>query len=335
MSSVPRTVAAILRPALALAFCFGSAAHAQECALRTEPAGLDEVRVTGSRIQRDGMTTPTPVTAARHERPARHVADDRCGGGDPAAAVHQQLGAGRRAGFGMDRRIRRQRPESARRRSEPHARAARWPTHRLVDRAAARIDVNLLPDSLVKSVEVVTGGASAAYGSDAVSGVVNFILDTKFTGFKTNIQGGITELGDNENFLASFAGGIPIGERAHLIASVDYYTADPIKDATRRDWQQSQGLINESAVAVSRASPSASRARTCARRQFTEGGLIVSGRAGTPAVEAVPAERAGGRLPARLGLHHVIAGRWRSERRGPLLVQLLHARHLARQRLRT
>jgi len=50
--------------------------------------------------------------------------------------------------------------------------------------------VNLLPDSLVKRVEVVTGGASAAYGSDAVSGVVNFILDSKFEGFKTDIQGG-------------------------------------------------------------------------------------------------------------------------------------------------
>ena len=93
--------------------------------------------------------------------------------------------------------------------------------------------MNLLPDPLVQRVEVVTGGASAAYGSDAVSGVVNFMLDTDFTGFKSNIQGGITELGDNENYPVSLAGGLPLGERMHLIASADYYHVDPIKDATR------------------------------------------------------------------------------------------------------
>ena len=50
-------------------------------------------------------------------------------------------------------------------------------------------DVNLVPQALLKDVQVVTGGASAAYGSDAVSGVVNFILDTRFTGFKVGCPG--------------------------------------------------------------------------------------------------------------------------------------------------
>src|SRR3546814_13569836 len=50
------------------------------------------------------------------------------------------------------------------------------------------VDVNLLPQNLVQRVDVVTGGASAAYGSDAVAGVVNFILDTKFTGVKGSLQ---------------------------------------------------------------------------------------------------------------------------------------------------
>ncbi len=48
-------------------------------------------------------------------------------------------------------------------------------------------------------MEVVTGGASAAYGSDAVSGVVNFILDNSFEGLQASMQGGVTELGDNKN----------------------------------------------------------------------------------------------------------------------------------------
>jgi iron complex outermembrane receptor protein len=51
-------------------------------------------------------------------------------------------------------------------------------------------DVSQFPQLLVKRVDVVTGGASASYGSDAIGGVVNFITDKKFTGFKANVAGG-------------------------------------------------------------------------------------------------------------------------------------------------
>jgi outer membrane receptor protein involved in Fe transport len=59
-------------------------------------------------------------------------------------------------------------------------------------------DLNTVPTTLVKRVEVLTGGASAIYGSDAVAGVVNFILDTHFTGFKFDVEGGINR-GSNNN----------------------------------------------------------------------------------------------------------------------------------------
>ena len=52
-------------------------------------------------------------------------------------------------------------------------------------------DLNTVPSTLVKRVEVLTGGASAIYGSDAVAGVVNFILDTNYTGLKVDVEGGI------------------------------------------------------------------------------------------------------------------------------------------------
>src|SRR4030088_3244426 len=58
-------------------------------------------------------------------------------------------------------------------------------------------DLNTVPSALVKRVEVLTGGASAIYGSDAVSGVVNFILDTNFTGLKVDVEGGINR-GSND-----------------------------------------------------------------------------------------------------------------------------------------
>ena len=54
---------------------------------------------------------------------------------------------------------------------------------------AGNTDINLLPQGLIKSVSVVTGGASAAYGSDAVAGVTNFILDTRFEGLKADLNG--------------------------------------------------------------------------------------------------------------------------------------------------
>src|SRR6185312_5421702 len=54
--------------------------------------------------------------------------------------------------------------------------------------SAGSVDVAQIPEALIQRVDVVTGGASAAYGSDAVSGVVNFVLDTKFEGFKTTTQ---------------------------------------------------------------------------------------------------------------------------------------------------
>jgi iron complex outermembrane receptor protein len=62
-------------------------------------------------------------------------------------------------------------------------------------------DLNAIPSALVKRVEVLTGGASAIYGSDAIAGVVNFILDTSFTGFKLELEGGINRGSNNRGDL--------------------------------------------------------------------------------------------------------------------------------------
>jgi iron complex outermembrane receptor protein len=59
------------------------------------------------------------------------------------------------------------------------------------------IDINTIPSALVENVEVISGGASAVYGADAVSGVVNFRLKQKYQGFHVGAQYGISELGDN------------------------------------------------------------------------------------------------------------------------------------------
>ncbi len=72
------------------------------------------------------------------------------------------------------------------------------------------VDLTLIPSMLVQRTEVVTGGASAAYGSDAIAGVVNVILDKKLEGFKAQIDYGETSEGDGGDTHASFAWGTGI-----------------------------------------------------------------------------------------------------------------------------
>src|SRR3546814_16505172 len=80
------------------------------------------------------------------------------------------------------------------------------------------VDVNTFPQGLIKSVEIVTGGASAAYGSDAVSGVVNFILDKDYTGIKGSAEYGITTYGDAPNYRATLTAGTAFaGGPRHLL----------------------------------------------------------------------------------------------------------------------
>jgi len=77
------------------------------------------------------------------------------------------------------------------------------------------VDVSQMPQMLIQRVDVVTGGASASWGSDAVSGVVNFIFDKKFEGFKMNLNGGISNYADDEKGQIQFAAGTSfLGGRA-------------------------------------------------------------------------------------------------------------------------
>src|SRR5262249_40169769 len=62
------------------------------------------------------------------------------------------------------------------------------------------LDVNRIPAGIIDRVEVVTGGASAAYGSDAVAGVVNIILRKDIQGLEGSADGGETSYNDNRNW---------------------------------------------------------------------------------------------------------------------------------------
>lgn len=103
------------------------------------------------------------------------------------------------------------------------------------------VDSNIIPQLLVKRVDIVTGGASAAYGSDAVSGVVNYILDDKFEGLKVDVNGGQSSEGDNESYKVAIAGGFELADGIHVIASAEKYENDGIPHLYDRDWAVGPG----------------------------------------------------------------------------------------------
>ena len=107
----------------------------------------------------------------------------------------------------------------------------------------ATVDTNMIPSILLSRVEVVTGGASAVYGSDAVSGVVNLILDKRLEGFRANAQAGISQYGDNETLQVGAAGGWAISDTLHFVAGAEYERNTGVESCPQRDWC-AFGLIN-------------------------------------------------------------------------------------------
>jgi iron complex outermembrane receptor protein len=134
-------------------------------------------------------------------------------------------------------------------------------------------DVSLIPEALVKRVDIVTGGASAVYGSDAVAGVVNFVLDTRFTGIKADIQAGESRYQDDRNGKVQLTGGWDLfGGRGHIVVSADAYKNDGVPTYGSRDWFNSCALIGNPA-----ATPQYLRECNAHSAEFTYGGMISTG----------------------------------------------------------
>ena len=103
-------------------------------------------------------------------------------------------------------------------------------------RTGGSIDVNQFPRLLTQRVDVVTGGASAAYGSDAVGGGVNIILDTKFNGLRGDTQYSETKYHDDKTWNAQLAFGTAIGQRAHLVLGGEYSKGLGARADNKRPW---------------------------------------------------------------------------------------------------
>ena len=98
------------------------------------------------------------------------------------------------------------------------------------------VTLDMIPEMLLQRVDVVTGGASAVYGSDAISGVVNFVTTRNFNGMAIKAQSGISERGDGA--IKSFgiaAGSRVLGDRGHVEASYEYYNDKGVFDMYSRE----------------------------------------------------------------------------------------------------
>lgn len=98
------------------------------------------------------------------------------------------------------------------------------------------VDLNLIPAILIERMEVVTGGASASYGSGAIGGVVNLLLDNDLDGAKSEIAFGRTGQGDGNDHYYGFAWGGGIGEAGHLTLGLEFQSMDPVEDCIERSW---------------------------------------------------------------------------------------------------
>jgi len=259
---------------LGLASAIAATVASAQLQAQDQPASIEEIAVTGSRIRVTGMQTPTPVTALLAEEmellssgtlmdqldqlpqfvnnnTLQNAAGWTSTGGQ--ATLNLRGVGGNRTLVLLDgRRV--------------------VPSNRL-----STVDTSMFPQALIQRTEVVTGGASAAYGSDAISGVVNFILDTDFEGLTANAQGSMSQLGDRGTTRLSLAGGFPLGERAHVIMGAEYYDAGAINSYEDRDYYDAWGDINYGATrGVPNRTPQRVRVANVFSREYTLGGLIIS-----------------------------------------------------------
>jgi len=148
------------------------------------------------------------------------------------------------------------------------------------------VDVSQFPQLLVKRVDVVTGGASASYGSDAIGGVVNFVTDKKFVGVKTNVEAGRTTYGDDESITAQAAWGSTfLDDRLHLQVSGEYGKEDGVPSggfgggpaANGRDWFRSPALQVRPIGQTTDGRPQIFDIRDAQQFQYSKYGLITNG----------------------------------------------------------
>jgi iron complex outermembrane receptor protein len=229
-NSMKKSSSFLSRLAAFLGVCASSSLSSTACAQNAQAANadsLEEVVVTGSRLQSAGFNAPTPVTVINAEtieqRAPANMSDvlleqpalrAGIGGNNPNPLPQLFIVAPDLRSLGANRTL------------------VLMNGHRVVPSTwDSQVDINIVPVGLVERVEVVTGGASAAYGSDAVSGVTNIILRKNMEGIKGGAQLGVTEYTGAKQYTFNLSGGTSLmNGRMHVMAGVDVNKSDDITD---------------------------------------------------------------------------------------------------------
>ncbi len=141
------------------------------------------------------------------------------------------------------------------------------------------VDVSTIPAALIQRIEIVTGGASAAYGSDAVSGVVNISLDNNFNGLRGQAQYGQSKYDDNKEKSFSAAAGTGFADgRGHITIAGEIYNNSGQDSQGTRPWGRSQYclLTNPNYVASGANGAKNIISAGCTYSMMTDGGVIVA-----------------------------------------------------------
>jgi outer membrane receptor protein involved in Fe transport len=232
---VGASLIALSGQAFAQAAPSAGAAAAAPTATAAEGEELEAIVVTGSRIVRDGFQAPTPVTTLAQDALLNRAPSNIPDALNQLPQFRNSSGNSRSVTWNANE------PNQGNylnlrglgtRRSLILLDGVRVPPTSF----AGGVDINTLPQALVQRVDVVTGGASAAYGSDALVGVVNFVLDKNFNGIKGSAQAGISSRGDGESYRATLAAGTPFADgRGHIEGSYEYFQQRPVNSNDREN----------------------------------------------------------------------------------------------------
>jgi len=274
-----RIVRNLLKPSLfVMAACIAHSAAAQTTAATESSAEtvreLDrqEILVTGSRLARSTFDTSTPVTVLSAEelerlqvtnvgaiisqipafRPSNNPTTNGFGSFNVGAQIVNLRGLGvlRNLVLVDGRRF--------------------APTTR-----EGSVDLNFIPSILVERTEVVTGGASAAYGSDALAGVVNVILDKRLDGLKLQLDYGVSEEGDGENLHAAGAYGSDFaGGAGHVVVGFEYSDQKKIDNCFTRDWCKPAAVATNPGFAAGNGMPNLVRSDDNGGYLFSPAGVV-------------------------------------------------------------
>lgn len=105
-------------------------------------------------------------------------------------------------------------------------------------------DTNTFPSDLIERVDIVTGGSSAVYGSDAIAGVVNFVLKKDFEGIQVRGQGGVGTYGDGGSYFVSAVAGTNFADdRGNIAVNVEYARQNPIFASQRPNLRKNSNFV--------------------------------------------------------------------------------------------